>query len=157
MRLALGADHRRPLDFTYRLGDLATPLGEAGGELRPALTLARRAPSAKNKQSWRVVVARDGGRLDVYCAFGLRGQVGTGRKSYAVSPEYLDVGTFVRSLTIGLAHDGIAGHLVVDDPGLAVPEGQDLGYLVSWVRDEGASSTSAPGRVTTAHTAPSRS
>ncbi len=83
MRGALRADHRRPIDATFYFGDFTTPLGDEGGPYRAALELARRAPSAKNRQSWRVVIARDLSRLDIYAAFSLRAEVGTEPKSSA--------------------------------------------------------------------------
>lgn len=131
MRVAIRSDHRKPMDTTFRFGDLSTPLGDEGGLLRRPLEIARRAPSAKNKQSWRVVVSRDESRLDVYAAFGLRHQVGVGRKKYACPPEYLDLGTFLLSLELGLASEGIDAELVRDDPGLAIPPGADLEYIAT--------------------------
>ncbi len=108
---------------------------EHGGPFRAALELARRAPSAKNKQSWRVVVDRERSRLDIYAAFRLRDEVGVGRKMYACPPEYLDLGAFIRSLEIGLEADGLCGRLVIDEPGLAFPPGADLEYIATYVRN----------------------
>ncbi len=132
--LVLGASRRKPMDFFYSWGDFGTPLGEHETPFRAALELARFAPSAKNKQSWRVVLTPGDERLHIYASFSLRDEVGTGRKQYACSPEYLDVGTFYRSLEVTLGHDGFRGSLVVDDPGLALPAGADMEYLATWVR-----------------------
>jgi nitroreductase len=134
MRGAIRSDNRKPMDATYFFAGFDTPLGDAGGPLRSALELARRAPSAKNKQSWRVVVSRDLSRLDIYAAFSLRHQVGIGRKMYACPPEYIDLGTYLASLEIGLVADGIEGTFTRDDPGLALPPGTDLEYIASFLR-----------------------
>lgn len=124
---------RKPMDTTFFYGDFQTPLGDHGGPLHDALDVARRAPSAKNKQSWRAVVSGDRTRIHLYAEFKLRKQVGTGRKQYACPPEYLDVGTFYRSLEIGLVASGITGALVVEEPDIAIPSGADIEYLASWV------------------------
>lgn len=129
----LKAGKRKPMDTRYFYGDFGTPLGDHGGSLHAALDVARRAPSAKNRQSWCAVVSSDEQRIHVYASFSLRKQVGTGRKQYAVPPEYLDLGTWYRSLEIALAAEGIGGSLVVEDPGLALPQGADIEYLTTWV------------------------
>jgi len=132
--LVLKAAKRKPMDEVFYFGDFGTPLGDHGGPFHAALDLARRAPSAKNKQSWRAVVSRDHTRIHLYAAFGLRHQVGTGRKKYACPPEYLDVGTFHRSLEVALMADGLEGTLVVEEPDVRIPDGADIEYLATWVR-----------------------
>lgn len=134
LRFAIRSDNRKPMDVTYCFGDFNTPLGTHGGLFRTPLELARRAPSAKNKQSWRVVVARDLSRLDIYAAFSLRHQVGVGRKMYACPPEYLDLGTYLKTLEVGLASEGLAGEFVIDDPGLTSKPDADLAYIASYRR-----------------------
>ncbi|MCA9719330.1 MAG: hypothetical protein H6713_38550 [Myxococcales bacterium] len=133
--LILKATKRKPVDHSCFLGELQTPLRGRAPSLLPALDVARRAPSAKNRQSWRAVVSADERRVHIYAAFSLRDEVGTGRKQYACSPEYLDVGTWYRSLDIALQVEGLSGTLVVADPQLPVPDGADLEYLATWTRD----------------------
>lgn len=131
--LVLKASKRKSMDEVFFFGDFETPLGADGGPFHRALDIARRAPSAKNKQSWRAVVSPDHTRIHLYAAFSLRKEVGTGRKQYACPPEYLDVGTFYRSLEVALAGDGLAGSLVVDEPEVRIPAGADVEYLATWV------------------------
>lgn len=131
----LRAGQRKAMDTRYSYGDFETPLGDHAASLHAALDVARYAPSAKNRQSWRAVVSRDEQRIHVYASFSLRKEVGTGRKQYAVPPEYLDIGTWYRSLEVALAAEGISGSLVVEDPGLAFPKGADMEYLITWVRE----------------------
>jgi nitroreductase len=130
--LVLKATKRKPLDDGCFLGDFETSLGANAGPLYTALDVARRAPSAKNRQPWRVVVSHDQRRIHLYAAFSLRKEVGTGRKQYACPPEYLDLGIYFRSLEIGLLHSGQRGMLMVEDPGIAVPSTKDIEYIATW-------------------------
>jgi nitroreductase len=132
--LVLRTSKRKPMDTRYFYGDFTAPLGDHAPSVRSALDVARQAPSAKNRQSWRAVVSADERRIHIYAAFGLRHQVGTGRKQYACPPEYLDVGTWYRSLEVALEAEGIHGSLEVEDPGLSLPPGADMEYLATWVR-----------------------
>ncbi len=134
MKAIIAPANRKPMDEVFCFGDLETPLGEEGGPYRAALDLARRAPSAKNKQPWRVVVSRDQRRLHLFASFSLRGEVGTGWRQYACPPEYLDLGTFYRSLESALSVDGLSGSLSVEEPDISIPVGAEIEYLATWVR-----------------------
>ena len=50
------------------------------------------------------------------------------------TPEYLDCGTFFRSLEVALAAEGIFGTLGPARPGLAAPDGEDVEHLATWRR-----------------------
>jgi nitroreductase len=133
-RTYLGATNRRPIDEVYFFGGFDEPLGGHAPPYHRALDLARRAPSAKNMQPWRVVVSRDLSRVYFYVAFSLKGEVGNGKREYACPPEYLDLGAFYRSFEVAVAAEGVRGSLEVHDPGLPTPPDQDLEYLTTWVR-----------------------
>jgi nitroreductase len=133
--LVLKATKRKPMDDVYFFCDFETPLGENADLLHAALDVARRAPSAKNRQPWRAVVNHDQQRIHLYVAFSLRKEVGTGRKQYACPPEYLDLGSYYRSLEIGLAHSNQRGTLVVEDPDIAIPADKEIEYIATWVRN----------------------
>ncbi len=132
--VVLKATRRKPMAHSCFIAAFGAPLPESAGPLYGALEVARRAPSAKNRQPWRAVVSADGARIHLYAAFSLRGEVGTGRKQYACPPEYLDLGCFYRSLEIALAAAGLRGRLTVEDPGLEARPGEDIEYLVTWTR-----------------------
>ena len=60
MRKALGADGRQPFEELFFEGSFDAPLSaEAAGEMRALLEAVRLAPSAANKQPWRVLVMGD--------------------------------------------------------------------------------------------------
>ena len=122
--VVLRATKRKPMDDVYFFSDFKTPLGANASPLHTALDVARHAPSAKNRQPWRAVVSHNQQCIHLYAAFSLRKEVGTGRKQYACPPEYLDLGTYYRSLELGLAHSNQRGTLVVEDPGIAIPPRQ---------------------------------
>jgi nitroreductase len=134
--LILKPTKRKPMDDVYFFGDFETPLGANAGPLHTALDVARRAPSAKNRQPWRAVVSHDQQRIHLYAAFSLKKEVGTGRKQYACPPEYLDLGIHFRSLEIGLEHSNQRGMIVEEDPGIAFPSTKDIEYIATWIRGE---------------------
>jgi len=132
--LLLGTKNRKAMDDVFFYADFNTPLGEKASHFYDALDLARRAPSAKNKQSWRVVVDADEKRIHLYALFSLRDEVGNGRKQYACSPEYLDLGAFYQSLELGLIHSKFEGDLVVESPEITIPKDLDIEYIATWVQ-----------------------
>ncbi|EDM75245.1 hypothetical protein PPSIR1_18035 [Plesiocystis pacifica SIR-1] len=126
-KLVLRTTKRKAMGWSFHDGRFGQPLDEARGPFGEALELARWAPSAKNEQPWRAVVRPDGRGVDLYVELGLRHQVGVGRKMYACNPEYLDLGTFIRGLDVGLAARGVRGRWRAEDPGLAWPGPPDGG------------------------------
>ena len=126
----LGAKNRR--DDVYFNLDFETPLNHTVSKYSDALDIARRAPSAKNKQPWRVVVDEIHNALHMYAKFSLRDEVGNGRKQYSCPPEYLDLGTYYRSLEIALKHIGLKGTLTISQPDITIPVDQDIEYIATW-------------------------
>lgn len=131
--LVLKSTKRKPMDDLCFWGDFETSLGAKAGPLHTALDVARRAPSAKNRQPWRAVVSHAQQRIHLYAEFSLRKEVGTGRKQYACPPEYLDLGTYFQSLEIGLAHSDLRGTLVEEDPDIPLPPAKDIEYIATWM------------------------
>ncbi len=131
----LGAKHRKDMHTVYFDGDFNTPLDENTTKYYEALDLARRAPSAKNKQPWRVIIDEENECLHLYALFSLRDEVGTGRKQYACEPEYLDLGTYFKSLELGLRHQGLEGRLIIKDPLIEIPDDLDIVYIATWIED----------------------
>ena len=131
----LGAKHRKDMSDVYFKGTFNTPLTEVDTKFYKALDVARRAPSAKNKQSWRVVVDNDDKSMHLYALFGLRDEVGNGRKQYACPPEYLDLGAYFKSLEIGLEHMGFDGKLIINRPKIEIPSDLDIEYIATWVQN----------------------
>jgi nitroreductase len=63
MRKGVKADSRKPVSELFFDGDLSAPLS-AEGSVRKAMELVRWAPSAVNKQPWRVI--HENGRYHFY-------------------------------------------------------------------------------------------
>ena len=129
----LGAKNRK--DDVCFSENFDTPLYGITTKYSEALDIARRAPSAKNKQPWRVVIDEKNNMIHMYAKFSLRDEVGTGRKQYSCPPEYLDLGTYYRSLELGLTHIGLKGSIVIANPNIILPDNLDIEYIATWVED----------------------
>lgn len=126
IRQVIRADHRKAADQLFFYETFGQALGSHGQAYRQALDYVRLAPSAKNKQPWRIVVSADESKVHFYIASSLSND-----KSFACPPEYLDIGIAYRHFVIGMIEQGIQGHLVVEDPGIAKPD--NVEYIASWV------------------------
>lgn len=122
---------RMPVEEIAFQGNFDTPFTETDHPLHEALYLATLAPSAQNKQSWRVVVSNDLSTVHLYVKFNLKKQVRSGFRGYACPPEYLDIGIFYKQFELAMKYQGIEGSLETDNPGLKTPH-EDMGYVVSW-------------------------
>jgi nitroreductase len=115
--------------------DQALPEGDAG-VLAPALEAVRWAPSASNKQPWRIV--RAGRRWHFY----LRRNKGYGRGvSRLVFPvedlQRADLGIAMCHFDLAVREAGASGVWAVADPGIVVPD--DLtSYTATWREAETA-------------------
>ena len=122
MRRVIHADSRLPFEALFFEGGFDRPMTpKAAGAYREALELVRWAPSAVNKQPWRIV--RCGNAFHFYKKRSLpadaRGDV-----------QKLDIGIALAHLALTLEAQGIAGQPNVADPGLGHEE--DTEYIVSW-------------------------
>lgn len=134
MLKGLKPHNRHPIEEFGFLHDFNTPLTEeTAGIFYDALNIAKLAPSAQNKQSWRVIVA-DENTIHFYVEKSLMGMVGTGFRKYACPPEYVENGIFARHFTIWMEDQGIKGHFEVNDPQITLPS-ENHEYMVSWHRD----------------------
>jgi nitroreductase len=125
MRRAIKADARAPFESLFFENDFGTPLtAERAGEYREALELVRLAPSAVNKQPWRIVASD--GAFHFYLKHSLpanpKGDV-----------QKLDIGIALAHFVLALEAQGVAGHVAAADPGLA--HDGDTEYLITWQRD----------------------
>ena len=109
--------------------DLAA--GGAAGYAK-ALEAVRMAPSATNKQPWRLV--RDGAAWHFY----LRRTKGYGKGSALFTVlriadlQRVDLGIAMCHFELVARERGLAGDWVVRDPGISLP-GKDTEYVVTWV------------------------
>ena len=122
MRRAIRADSRAPFEALFFKGGFDTPMTpEAAGAYREALELVRLAPSAVNKQPWRIV--EQDGRFHFYLKRSLpaaaKGDV-----------QKLDIGIALAHFVLALETQGIAGSVSEADPGIA--HDGETEYILTW-------------------------
>lgn len=125
MRRAIKADARLPFESLFFEDSFDTPLtAERAGAYREALELVRLAPSAVNKQPWRVV--KQGDAFHFYKKASLpanaKGDV-----------QKLDIGIALAHFMLALEETGVTGSVTRGDPCVACEKGTE--YIVSWRRD----------------------
>jgi len=113
MRTAIQADKRRPVSELFFENSFSEPLKECDSELMKAIEAVRLAPSAVNKQPWRVVKCENAFHFYVKHSRGFIGDR-TG------DLQKIDVG-------IALNHFMLLtdGSLTVQDPGTSAPDGTE--------------------------------
>lgn len=127
-----GSDHRLPWEELFFKNNWEEPLqkDKAGAFLDP-LQLVRLAPSASNKQPWRLL--RDGSKWHFFLKrtpnyltsvfdFGLG----------MADLQLIDMGIAMAHFDLGLEEAGLPGEWVYADPLLDRPEGPQE-YIISWV------------------------
>ena len=117
MRKGVGADSRMPPEKLFFDGAWGSPLALSGQEdTRELLELVRWAPSAVNKQPWRII-ARDGG-------FHFYEKQDKGYVSEKTGDlQKIDLGIALCNFVSGLEIQGRKAEVTVSDPGISVPEG----------------------------------
>lgn len=124
MRKGVKADSRLPFEQLFFTGSLNSPLAaEKAGELAAVLELVRRAPSAVNRQPWRVVVVGD--RVHFYEKQN-KGFVDV--KGWDI--QKVDMGIALCHFACGCRDYGLEAAFLLDDPGLAHPA--DTVYIASY-------------------------
>lgn len=122
MRRAIKADTRLPFESIFFDGGFDTPLTiEKAGDYREALEAVRLAPSAVNKQPWRVVKLGD----DFH--FYKKASLPDNPKG---DVQKLDIGIALAHFTLSMEEQGVKGGVIRDDPGIEC--GQDTEYIATW-------------------------
>lgn len=124
MRKSVKSDTRYPFEKLFFNKSFETPLseGEAGVFLKP-LRMMRLAPSAANKQPWRVVI--NGG----YAHFYKKSDKGFNR-GYG-DMQKVDMGIGFCHFDLTAKEEGIKGEFIVKVTGIACPK--DTEYVISYV------------------------
>ena len=116
MRKGVGADTRMPPDKLFFDGAWGTglpPAKQAG--IADLIEMVRWAPSAVNRQPWRILVTdRD------FHFYEKRDKGYSGEKTGDL--QKIDVGIALCHFVTGMEEQGTAPEVVVNDPGLAVPD-----------------------------------
>ena len=123
MRKGVGADTRLPADRLFFDGAWDVALtAERQVPISDLIEMVRWAPSAVNKQPWRIVVSgRD------FHFYEKRDKGYVGEKTGDL--QKIDVGIALCHFTMGLEEQGRKAEMIVSDPGLAVPDG--VAYIAS--------------------------
>ncbi|HOT44932.1 MAG TPA: nitroreductase family protein [Spirochaetota bacterium] len=131
MRFGAGSKHRKPWEKLFFIGDFTTAMtAESAGAYRVPIEMVRRAPSASNKQPWRIV--RDRGRDNFH--FILARTKNYYRNWKIVGMEDLqrvDMGIAMHHFEATAAELKLKGAWTVDAPNLALQAGE-AEYIVTW-------------------------
>jgi nitroreductase len=128
MRGFAGSDHRLPWPELFFNGNRATPLTpEEAGVYREALENVRLAPSASNKQPWRIVYEKDRNTFLFYLSRA------TGyRHLRNVSLQEIDMGIAMSHFELTLTEMGLTGNW---QPGDGATQIKSWEYVASWQAD----------------------
>lgn len=123
MRKGVGADSRMPAENLFFDGTFDTPLAGAGREaIADLIEMVRFAPSAVNKQPWRIL-CRDG--LYHFYEKKDKGYIGPATGDL----QKIDVGIALCHFVKGAAERGADVKVCVQDPGVALPDNME--YIAS--------------------------
>lgn len=124
MRKVAGSDHRKPWEELFFLEGFDHTLSKAAaGEFAEALEMVRLAPSASNKQPWRIV--KQGNTYHFY----LQHAKGYGT-AMGFDMQKVDIGIAMSHFEMALAEAGIEGRWVTE--GQVPPAKEDTEYIISW-------------------------
>lgn len=124
MRKAIKADERLPFEELFFDGSFDVPLTkDIAGRLAEPLEMVRLAPSAVNKQPWRVVVA------DNTAHFYLKRSKGFGHDG-KLDMQMIDMGIALFHFAITAMENNLSTSFVQDDPQLAL--GSEVEYVASY-------------------------
>ncbi len=117
MRRGVGADSRMPAEKIFFDGAWDAALSAEKREpIADLIEMVRRAPSAVNRQPWRIIVTEHG-----FHFYEKRDRGYCGEKTGDL--QKIDVGIALCHLVMGLEERGETPAVTVADPGFAVPEG----------------------------------
>jgi len=125
-RRMAGSDNRKPWSHLFFEADAKTPLTkEATGPYATAFSCLRLAPSASNRQPWRVVKAADTGPFHFY----VERTPGFGQMMRAADLQLVDMGIAMSHFDLAAAETGLAGIWSESDPGI---DGAGWEYVMTW-------------------------
>ena len=124
MRKGVKADSRLPFETLFFDGTFDAPLtAEKAGSLAGVLEMVRLAPSAVNKQPWRIVTDKNAAHFYLKRNKGfISDAVGDMQK--------IDLGIALCHFALAAKENGLDLHFQINDPGIAVPD--DMEYIASY-------------------------
>lgn len=125
-----GVRPRRPWQELFFEGGFGAPLArQAAGAYAEPLEMVRRAPSASNKQPWRVVRQGPAWHFYVQRTAGYSEVI---RPFTAGDLQRVDMGIALAHWELTAREAGLDGRWAVDDPGLTLPN-KHAEYIASWI------------------------
>lgn len=125
MRTAVKAGERLPWERLFFSESFDRPIYQGGaGEYNFALEMLRLAPSAVNKQPWRVLV--DGGSVHFFK------QNSAAAEKLSIDMQRIDMGIAMAHFSLAMMEQGIEGSFERLDVSTAIADG--LKYIISWKR-----------------------
>lgn len=122
MRKAIKADERMAFEELFFDGSFDAPLTqEKAGNLAHPLEMVRLAPSAVNKQPWRVVLTDNAAHFYLKRSKGFNGG--------AIDMQKIDMGIALCHFDLAAKEAGLAPHFAQSDPGLAT---EGLEYIATY-------------------------
>jgi nitroreductase len=132
MRKGVGSDSRKPFESLFFRQDFAHLLSRAeAGPLERILDAVRLAPSASNRQPWRIVL---NSKSDAFHFF-LRHDAAYRRQLKwfnLLDLQNVDMGIATCHFELAAGESSLTGHWVARNPGLAETP-QDMEYVLSWI------------------------
>ena len=126
MRRSLKADSRYPWHKLFFRDSFDRPLSEnAAGKYAFPLQMLRLAPSAVNKQPWRVVLTNNAAHFFE--------QHSRGTQSAGMDMQRIDVGIAICHFHMAAMEAGLTGHFDRTQPDIVLPT--DMTYIASWQED----------------------
>ena len=124
MRKGIRADSRNPFESMFFDGSMDAPLMESSaGRLLEPLEAVRWAPSAVNKQPWRVIISRNAAHFFLKHGKGFSG-------GESGNMQKIDLGIALCHFYLSATEHGMNLRFSLDKPEIAVPA--DLEYIASY-------------------------
>lgn len=125
IRLTAGSDHRKPWSEIFFDGSFSTPLTSSqAGIYEEALENIRQAPSASNKQPWRILRDKDKFAFHFFLKRSFQYKI-----MDVVSLQDIDLGIAMCHFELTLRELGLQGSWRMDPRS---PKEKSLDYIVSW-------------------------
>lgn len=131
IRMGAGSKKRKPWKELFFTDDFSNPLTpEAAGDYAVPLEMVRSAPSASNKQPWRIV--REKNRFH----FFLKRTKHYDKMIKAADMQRIDMGIAMCHFELTAVERNLEGKWQIEKPGsFTPPPDEDMEHIVSWVAD----------------------
>ncbi|MBQ2845516.1 MAG: nitroreductase family protein, partial [Firmicutes bacterium] len=130
MRRGSGGDKRLPWEELFYDGDFGKPIA-AGDGYADVLEMVRLAPSAVNRQPWRIVVERGDGDVEGVKAFHFYQSGIKADDSESVQMHRIDMGIAICHFHLAALEKGLKGKFERVEPA-DVDAPENTAYIVTW-------------------------